>query len=221
MGKYDSEIKQEQQEVRVWRECYQSRESEIKDKIDEYLNQEKYNELISYFTQAEVADIAVKSGELGNFTIILNIYKMEQEEKQKEKILEGIHSMKEAEEFYLKLKFLMWRIEFRDESQEFMRFVKEHPISLSFLKYLIHTSSFEKVNTAFKIAMLLKENEYYGKAFGMLNYVNELSPNEEVVYCEMADICMKNQQYREAIECIKQITQPTEIFLQYEQKWEI
>ena len=153
--------------------------------------------------------------------IIVSIYQMETEEGIEEGIFSGISDMKSAEEYYLKVKFLMWRLEFLDENAGLSEVIDRHPISVPFLKYLVHTSSFDKANTAYKLAMLLKEKRRWGQAFAMLNYVNDLIPDEEIVFCEMADICMETGQYQMAGSCIEKIKKSSEILANYRKKWRI
>ena len=118
----------------------------------------------------------------------------------------------------------MWRLEFLDERSGLSQALDEVPISVPFLKYLVHTSSFDKVNTSFKMAMLLKERGTFAQAFAMLHYVNELNPGEqgeELVLCEMADICITLGQMKGAAECLGRIHNPSGIFAEYQEKWGI
>ena len=55
----------------------------------------------------------------------------------------------------------------------------------------------------------------------MLNYVNELMPNQEIVFCEMADICMQLGQLEDALNCLKNIKNTSEILVRYYEKWGI
>ena len=155
------------------------------------------------------------------FCIVLSIYQMEQQEGVERGILYGIHSMEEAVTHYLSIKFLMWKVEFGDEEERAKAFRGMRQASVPFMKYLIHTSSFDNTNTAFKLAMLLKNAGSLAAAFAMLNYTNELSPGEEVVFCEMADICMMTSQYRAAADCIAKISNPSGILAGYQEKWRL
>ena len=144
---------------------------------------------------------------------------MEVEEGVEPGILDGVRNMQEIEERWLKLKFLMWKMEFTEEKEKLAEFLERYQISVPFLKYLVNTSSFDKANTAFKLAMILKNAQKPIAAFAMLNYANELAPNEELVFCEMADICMNLGQYKEAQECIRRIENPTGILVAYLERW--
>lgn len=187
--------------------------------IDDLLESRSYSKLLEYFQSDKMKLISKIENQAAVMGIVLSIYQMETEEGIEEGIFSGIFDMKSAEERYLKVKFLMWRLEFLDQKNELSEFMNKYPVSVPFLKYLIHTSSFEKTNTAFKIALLLKEKKKWGQAFAMLNYVNELSPDEELVFCEMADICMQIGQYENVSSCIKKIRNPSEILRSYCKKW--
>ena len=143
---------------------------------------------------------------------------MEVEEHLEYNIFSNIRSMSEAREYYLKVKFLIWRLEFEDNDEELEGFIKGHQVSVPFLKYLIFTSSFDKVNTSFKLVMLLKKIGKLSQAFAILNYINELCPDEEMVLCEMAEICMNMGQYENAAFCIGRIEKPSETLIQYQRK---
>lgn len=146
---------------------------------------------------------------------------MEIDEGTEEGILSEFSDMQSLVEHYLKVKFLLWRFEFLDEKAGLSDMIDKNSISVPFFKYLIHTSSFDKANTAFKLALLLKKKRKWGKAFAILNYVNELSPDEEIVFCEMADICIQTGQIGSAAECLGRIKNPSGILVEYQKKWGI
>lgn len=214
------EMEKEKQEAEEKRKLLDSCAGYRKE-IDDFLRKKAYEELIEYFQTDGMKKIVSIDSDAAVFSIILSIYQMELAENAVHKILDGTDSMEEAEERYLGAKFLMWRLEFGDEKQELLEFIKEHQVSVPFLKYLIHTSAFEKANTAFELAVLLKENSCLAQSFGMLNYVNELSPGEEMVFCEMADICIQLGQYESAAACIGRIENPSEMLVEYQKKWGI
>lgn len=220
MADFDAEIEKKKQDAELKRQL-SKRLPDCERRINQYLKEENTEELFQIFQEKEFQELARIDNTLAIFNVILSIYQMEIEEKVSGKILEGIHSLQEAEEYYLKLKFLMWRLEFQNEKNGLRAFLKEHQVSVPFLKYLVHTSSFEKANTAFKLAGILKEEGRFGEAFVMLNYLDELCPGEELTYCEMADICMENHKYKEASECLRKIQSPSGILEAYIQKWGI
>lgn len=192
-----------------------------RDEIEELLRKESYQELAVYFQTEKMYQICHMENEAAIMNLILNIYEMEIQEGVESGILNEIHNMKSAVDWYLKVKFLMWRLEFLDEKNELSRLLQEDRVSVPFMKYLVYTSSFEKADTSYKLAMLLKQTGGWGKAFAMLNYVNELMPNQEIVFCEMADICMQLGQLEDALNCLKNIKNPSEILVRYYEKWGI
>lgn len=204
MEEFADEIEKEQLEIVERRKLMESFAG-YQEEIDEFLKKGAYSELLEYYQTEKMMILSKLENHAAIMWIIVSIYQMETEEGIEEGIFSGISDMKSAEEHYLKVKFLMWRLEFLDENDELSELIDRHPISVPFLKYLVHTSSFDKANTAYKLVLLLKEKRRWGQAFAMLNYVNDLSPNEEIVFCEMADICMETGQYQMAGSCIEKI----------------
>jgi hypothetical protein len=190
-------------------------------KVNELLKRREYSELLEYYQTEKMSMVSKLENKAAIMWIILNIYQMEIDEGIEEGILSKFSDMQSAVEHYLKMKFLMWRFEFMDEGAGLSEMIDSHPSSVPFFKYLIHTSSFDKANTAFKLALLLKKKGKWGKAFAILNYVNELTPDEEIVFCEMADICIQTGQTGSAAECLGRIKEPSEILVEYQKKWGI
>lgn len=207
--------KQKEKEKQQLRERY----ADYREKIDALLEKKAYGQLQDYFQTEEIKVLSNIEDDVALFCIILSIYSMEVEEGVEPGILDGVRNMQEIEERWLKLKFLMWKMEFTEEKEKLAEFLERYQISVPFLKYLVNTSSFDKANTAFKLAMILKNAQKPIAAFAMLNYANELAPNEELVFCEMADICMNLGQYKEAQECIRRIENPTGILVAYLERW--
>ena len=212
----EEERQQEEKKIELRRQLIQCRQQ-----IEDYLKREAYEDLLAFYQTEQMQMLAGIENDVAVFLVILSIYQMELQEGTKQGILFGIHSMKDAQERYLRAKFLMWRLEFKDEMEGLALFMKQNRVSVPFFKYLVHTSSFTKEETAFKLAMILKENKKYGQAFGMLNYVNELSPGMESVFCEMADICMILGQVESAKSCLENIKNSSVILAEYREKWGI
>lgn len=220
-GRYSVEIGQDIMKIQERKQKYDYNYPIYSKMMEQCLEREEYGELIELFQKKEVVEIAQMNTTLAILNLAVNIYQMEQEEGIQHKILDGFHTLKEVEEAFLKVKFLLWKLEFTDEEQQFIDYVIEQQISIPYLKYLIHTSAFHKEGAVKIIAMQFKKKGSFAKAFGMLNYLNELSSNEEFVYCEMADICIQLQQYQKAADCIGRIQRPTELLAEYERKWGI
>ncbi len=190
-----------------------------REEIDTLIISSEYEELLEFYEKEDLKRLSGIENDIAIFQIILYIYQMEQRENVEQGILNGVRSMGEAVERYLQMKFLLWRVEFRDEEEGRAAFQNMQQISIPFLKYLIHTSSFDKANTAYKLAMFFKGAGKIASAFAMLNYTNELSPDAEIVFCEMADICMMAGKYKDAAACIARIKEPSEVLVKYQQKW--
>ena len=220
MGKYDEKISEDIAETELREERKKANLDKCKKEINKRLKAEDYASLPGLFQTEEMKEMAQLDNSFAIMHIVMSIYDMEQTEGVTEGILSGVYDMQEAEQRYLNMKFLMWRLEFAGDSAGLSEQIQQNHVSVPFLKYLIHTSSFDQANTAYKIAMLLKEHRRYANAFGMLRFVNELTPGEESVLCEMADIWIKMRQYQMAETCIQQIKNPTSILAKYQQQWE-
>lgn len=220
-SRYGAEIEQDIRTIQERKRKYDCNYPIYEKKIEQLLEQEKYEQLTELFQKKEVVEIVQMNTTIAVVNLAVNIYQMEQEERIPHKILDGLHTIKEVEKDFLKVKFLLWKLEFLDEEQQFIDYVMEQQISVPYVKYLIHTAAFYKEETAKKIAMQYKEKQAFAKAFAMLNYLNELSSRKEFVYCEMADICIQLQQYQKAADCIGRIQHPTGLLTEYERKWGI
>lgn len=221
MGKYDAEIEQERRQIEIREQIVQRHYSFYKKMIEQYLCEEKYNEVVALFEQKDVLELAQMDNEFAILNIIVNIHRMEQSEQVEYSIWGRKHTVRDVEDTYLKLKMYLWRLEFTEDQDSFIGYILEHQISIPCIKWLIHTSAFKKAETAYKIALLYKKREYFVQAFAMLYYLNELCSEEELVYCEMADIYMQLHRYEAAADCIKKIHHPSALFDKYKKKWDI
>lgn len=221
MDKIKEEIEKDKQEIEERQAVFKRDYYKYRKIAEQYLVQESYSDLVPFFEQEAAIKISQLDNTMAVLRIAVSIYQMEQEENVPIKILDGLHTLEEVEQVYLTSKFILWRLLFRDEKKEFIDYVADKQLSIPHIKYLIHTSAFEKADTAFQIAMLFKEGGYFGKAFAMLNYFNELGGDPELVYCEMADVCFQARQYKAAADCISKIQNPSGLLNQYEQKWGI
>lgn len=216
---------QEQESVETeWRREEENKKflqqySRYREEIDGMLGRKAYEELLDYFRTEDVRKLCHMETEAAIMNVVLAIYQDEIKNGCEIQILSGIHNIQEARERYLRAKFMMWRLEFFDERDEFQEFLAKNPASPYFLMHLIYTSSFEKGDTALKIAVLLKESRKFGQAFAVLNFLNQLCPDEEIVYCEMADVCIMAGQTESANDCIQRIKSPSGILAGYRRKW--
>lgn len=219
MGRYDKQIEQEKKQIRNKERILHQKYPGYRKMIEQYMLEEKYDRIEALFQEKDVLEIAQMDTEFAILNIIVNINRMEQKEKEEYKIWNQMHSIEEILNIFLTVKMFMWRIEFTEDQTHFIDYVLEHKISVSYIKWLIHTSAFKKADTAFKIAMLYKERKYYVQTFAMLNYFNELSDEKELIYCEMADVWMQMQQYQAAEDCMKKIQNHSVLLEQYKRKW--
>lgn len=192
-----------------------------REELDDILAREAYEELPDYCQAEFFREMRLLENDAAIMNVVVSIYQDERKNDSENRILTGVHSLRQAKERFLSLKFLMWRFEFFGESDGFIKFLENNPVSPYFLMHLIYTSSFDKGNTALKMAMLLKENERFAHAFAILNFLNQLCPEEEIIYCEMADICIRTGQIKSAKDCIARIKHPSGVFELYRKNWGI
>lgn len=224
LEKNDLDIEREKQEVIDWSRKCGHRLEEYYTLIDKLLKKGNINKLQILFNQEEFQKDYFKDTRIALMSIILKIYELEKIEGAANYILQPNAGMRQTENYFLKTKFMVWRMEFQagdEETQAFIAYIKEQKVSLQCLKYILHVSSFDKANTSFRLAMAFKAAGMSGMAFGMLNYTLELCPNEELVLCEMADICFDNRRFSAASECIGLIKEPTRLLASYREKWGI
>lgn len=195
--------------------------AEYRDKIIQYLAQGKYDDLAGLFLQREVRHIAHMDEKIARLDIALKIYGEEQAQHIQDGIFCGKSTLEEINTSFLELKFLMWRYLFKDEKDGIKQYIIQNHISNPYLTYMIQSSAFEKGLTAFQMAMLWKEIGRFAQAFGMLDLANRYSPDEEIILCEMADICFRLQQYGLAASYVGRIRNPSNLLASYRQEWGI
>lgn len=220
MEKYEKQIIEDIADIKRKEERRKRSLEKCKRQVNRFLKDKKYEELLALFQTEEVRELSLIDNHFANMSVILSIYYMEQNEKDAYQIFDGIDDMQDAEKKYLRIKFLVWRLEFTGDKVNVGKDILKNKISNSFLKYVIHTSSFDKAHTAYELGMVFKEEKRYVDAFSMLRYAAELEP-EEIVFCEMADICVKMKQYLMAETCIRQIKTPSSVLEEYQKLWEI
>lgn len=211
-------VEQERQEEED-KKKFRQQHAGYREAIDGFLAREAYDELLDYYQTEPVKKLCLMENDVAIVNIVLVIYQDELANGSEKKILTGIHSMREARERYLRAKFVMWRLEFFDEKDVFLELLEKHPVSPYFLMHLIYTSSFEKGDTAIKMTMILKESGRFAQAFAILNFLNQLCPDEEAIYCEMAEVCILAGQIESANACIQRIKNPSGILAEYRKKW--
>jgi len=219
------EIEKEAAQIKEWHEKYQHQLEHHYKEIDEKLQNgsiEKREQILELFQDQQFQSIFYQDAAIAQMSIILGIYQTEKEDKKEHTILDQGNSIGELTEYFLKLKFKIWRLEMQldEESKKlFLDFVSQYNVTLHAIKFIIHTSSFDKANTAFKIGCLLKNQQQAAMAFGMFNYALELCPGEDIILCEMADICFLNKQYETAKQLIAMVENKTGILEEYMRKW--
>lgn len=219
MNRYDAELEQDRKQIEVREQRFHQSYARYREMIERYLQEEKYSEIVTLFEQKDVLELAQIDTGFAILNIIVNIYRMELTEQAMHKIWDHVHSMDELIQMYLRLKMYLWRLEFTEDQDNFINYVMKQKISVSCIKWLIHTSAFKKTDTIYKIELLYKERKSYAAAFVMLYYLNELSSDKELINCEMADLYIQLQQYQAAADCLEKIPRPSELVKKYKQKW--
>lgn len=219
MNRYDSEIEQEKRQIAEKERLYDANYPKYKRLIEKCMKEERYPDITTLFEQKDVLELAQMDHDFAVLNIIVNIYRMELREQTIEHIWDHMHTMEDMISFYLRLKMYLWRFEFTEDQTSFLKYVSEQKITIPCMKWLIHTSSFKKADTVYKIAVWYKERQYFVQAFQMILYLNELSSQKELIYCEMADIYIQLHEYEAACNCIKKIQYPTKLLEQYKQRW--
>lgn len=219
------EIRKDAMEIEDWVKRNNERLIQYYEEINDMLSDKQSDgrgALVELFQNKEFQADFYQDAVIAQLSIVLGIYQSERDDKIVETILDQGGSIQQLNDFFLALKFKLWRVEqvFDKEAiKGFYEFVESRKVTIHALKYIIHTSCFEKLNTAFKIATIFRDSNKPAKAFAMFNYALELSPGEEIILCEMADICMANRQYDMVPSLLEMIKEKTNIFREYQSKW--
>ncbi|MFP3153797.1 hypothetical protein LQZ18_05075 [Lachnospiraceae bacterium ZAX-1] len=219
-------IEYEIQEMQVWNRTYGVHLKDYYHKINNLLEQhlEQANmELISLFADQAFAKAYFRDDTITQLKVIVEIYRIEKENNVKENtILDHGFNISDLISYFLKLKFVIWRIEFDSDSDAIkclLNFRNQYRTSVYSMIGVLATASCDKVNAAYSIAFILRWEGRHEEAFHILNYALEIEPQEERLLCEMADICFVSGLPDQMEQYTLRIANPTDVYEGYKKRW--
>lgn len=167
--------------------------------------------LLALFNDKEFIETYKTENDFAYMIVIMQIYENEKGAGEEKTILDLGKGRKEIIEELQKMKFILWRIEFAKDvgaKDVIVEFIKQKQATPEMLRYVIHTSVYDKQRIVLELADLFIEQNMFRYAFRMLEYAEELSPGNEEVLCILAQLCICVGSTKRAGEYLDQIKNP-------------
>ncbi|MCI8530768.1 MAG: hypothetical protein HFH82_16845 [Lachnospiraceae bacterium] len=187
---------------------------EYRTRINRLLKEENRGELSALLASAEFCSKFDSVTDMAYMMIANQIYEEELQGGVNHTIFDGRSSIEEVMSLIQEIKFGLWRVEFDMEEApgvQFIEMVRTHHISGYFLKYMVYVAGMDKVGLLGRLVAIFLECNMQGMAFSMLKYANELCPGTEEILGTMAELCIQVGKKEEAVYCLAQVKQPTQI----------
>ena len=153
---------------------------------------ESREQLLQLFRDKQFIETYKSRNDIAYMIVIMKIYEVEISNHNQKTILDMGNSMKVLREKYNELKFILWRIGFREEEstvQRLVDFIRINHVSQDMIRQVINSSVSEKSVLLIKLTEIFLDNSMLSYAFCMLDFMNELSPGDETVLCMLAELC--------------------------------
>ena len=188
-------IRERKKKEKQWYEKYGEREKVYISFVDEQLKNgtlESREQLLQLFRDKQFIENYKSRNDIAYMIVIMKIYEVEISNHNQKTILDMGNSMKVLREKYNELKFILWRIGFREEEstvQRLVDFIRINHVSQDMIRQVINSSVSEKSVLLIKLTEIFLDNSMLSYAFCMLDFMNELSPGDETVLCMLAELC--------------------------------
>lgn len=188
-------IREREKKEKQWYEKYGEREKVYISFVDEQLKNgtmESREQLLQLFRDKQFIETYKSRNDIAYMIVIMKIYEVEISNHNQKTILDMGNSMKVLREKYNELKFILWRIGFREEEstvQRLVDFIRINHVSQDMIRQVINSSVSEKSVLLIKLTEIFLDNSMLSYAFCMLDFMNELSPGDETVLCMLAELC--------------------------------
>lgn len=202
---------------KICRKNARVREEELPEKrryINQLLKDEDREAFSALLSDVEFREKFETVTDMAYMMLVNQIYQEEVAEGISHTVLDGRGSIDVIMSFIQQMKFGLWRLEFDMEETagiQFMELIRRNQVSGCLLKYIVHVAGMNKVGILGKLAALFLEQNVLSMAFSMLKYANELCPGTEEILCTMAELCLQAGKKDEALYCLEQVEQPTQI----------
>lgn len=210
--KTEEYIKEEELEEKEWYRNNREEEkryiSEIGQRLESGTKEDK-DKLLALFQDKGFIETYKFRNELAYMIVIMKIYEREIQLEETRTILDMGKGIGEIRSKLQQLKFILWRLEFAKDIQGrelLIEFIRNNQVSPSMIEYIVLTSVYNKTKMLLKLADIFVDEKMIRYAFGMLEYLNALQPENEEILCMLAEFCGcvgNRQRAREYLDKIK------------------
>lgn len=99
-------------------------------------------------------------------------------------ILDVVKSCEEVKSLIMQLKFILWRLEFKNELQAkevLTDYILNRHLSPCMIQYMVCISNWDKNKVLIQLSNHFLDRNMYRYAYGMLHYLQERLPKEEAI----------------------------------------
>lgn len=222
-----------EQDIRLYADRTLKRYKEHDSQHEGYINE--INTLIRENTnesRTKLKNMFAKNGVLSPYlseyddiaymSIIIRIYIIDEKEKENLTILDHGTTIQELIDYYLKIKFQLWRLEFdyNDNSDaEFLEFINTYKTTVHAVIYTITCSNADKKGVLIKVSHIFAKNNKLIYAYKLLLHGISIYPDCEELLCMMTELCVKSNRMDMAIHYFKIIRYPGSLAREVKEKY--
>lgn len=145
-----------------------------------------------FHIQGDLHNFCGKYNDIAYMNIIMEIYKLEEKNKVNSYILCHGETMQELIDYYLKVKFQLWRLEFNYSEcsdVDFIHFIDEQKVSIYTIICAIIYSNLDVCRIYMKVSYILVKLDKFIFAHKLLTVGISLYPNNKELLCMMVELC--------------------------------
>lgn len=146
--------------------------------------QEARNELVEMFHKEEVQQKYGQRNQIAYMIVVMEIYEKERQMDEKITILDVVRSCEEVKSILGQLKFLFWRMEFKEEQQAkeiLANYIINKKLSPYMIQYMVCISNWDKNKILIQLANFFLDRQMYRYAYCMLLYLQERVPGNDTI----------------------------------------
>lgn len=169
-------------------------EKKLLKKINQNLElgtKEARNELVEMFRKEEFQQKYGQRNQIAYMIVAMEIYEKERQMNEKTTILDVVQSHEEVKSILTQLKFLFWRMEFKEEPQAkevLADYIISKNLSPYMIQYMVCISNWDKNKILIQLANFFLDRQMYRYAYYMLLYLQERVPGNETIQRMLAEL---------------------------------
>ena len=145
---------------------------------------EARNVLTDMFRNEEFIKKYSQRNHIAGMIVVMEIYEKEKQMNEEITILDVVKSCEEVKSLIMQLKFILWRLEFKNELQAkevLTDYILNRHLSPCMIQYMVCISNWDKNKVLIQLSNHFLDRNMYRYAYGMLHYLQERLPKEEAI----------------------------------------